>query len=422
MIAKIGKGSNMYGAILYNQQKVETKNGAVLLLNKIPDTLDGRYSTQYFNKCFEPYLSANIKTEKTARHISLNPDPADKVSDEQFTDMAQEYMERMGYGNQPYIVFKHTDIDRTHIHIVSTCVGIDGKKIPDDYDHPRSMAICRDLETKYNLNKATEQEQKQANKVFKPVNHKNGDIKSQIASVVRHLPKYYSYSTIGSYNALLSLFNITAEEVKGERNGQTVNGLVYVALDENGNKASNPFKASLFGKDAGVIQLQKHFELSKEKMKNNPARSVLKNTVELAIHTTSNETDFKKQLTEQGINTVIRRNDNGRIYGMTFIDHESRTVWNGSQLDRNLSANVFNEWWNNGIKPELKMQDSLVSNTNTIDHQPTKELFEFILQENLQSSDLGLFNLLPQAQGEDYEEEQFANAMKKKKKYPRQRR
>lgn len=201
----------MYGVILYNQQKVENENGAVLLLNKIPDMADSRCSTQYFNKCFEPSLPANIKAEKTVRHISLNPDPADKVSDEQFTDMAQEYMERMGYGNQPYIVFKHTDIDRTHIHIVSTYVGIDGKKIPDDYDYSRSMAICRDLETKYNLNKAIEQEQKQANKVFKPVNYKNGDIKSQVASVVRHLSKYYSYSTMGSYNTLLSLFNITAE-------------------------------------------------------------------------------------------------------------------------------------------------------------------------------------------------------------------
>ena len=164
MIAKIGKGSNMYGAILYNQQKVDKENGAVLLLNKIPDTVDGRYSVAYFNKCFEPYLSANIKTEKTVRHISLNPDPSDKVSDEQFAEMAKEYMERMGYGNQPYIVFKHTDIDRTHIHIVSTCVGIDGKKIPDDYDHPRSMAICRDLEQKYNMPKATE---KRKNKPIK---------------------------------------------------------------------------------------------------------------------------------------------------------------------------------------------------------------------------------------------------------------
>ncbi len=416
MIAKIGKGSNMYGAILYNQQKVDKENGAVLLLNKIPDTLDGKYSVAYFNKCFELYLSANIKTEKTVRHISLNPDPSDKVSDEQFTEMAQEYMERMGYGNQPYIVFKHTDIDRTHIHIVSTCVGIDGKKIPDDYDHPRSMAICRDLETKYTLSKATEQEQKQTDKIFKSINHKNGDIKSQIASVVRHLPKYYNFSTMGSYNALLSLFNITAEEVKGERNGQTVNGLVYVALDENGNKVSNPFKASLFGKDAGVTQLQKHFEQSKEKMKTTPARSVLKNTMELAIHTTRNEREFRKQLTEQGINTVVRRNDNGRIYGITFIDHESRSVWNGSQLDRNLSANVFNDWWNNGNKPELNIQDNTISTANGIENLLTKDLFEFLSQEHSPNTDLGLFSLLSDAQGEDYEEEQFANRMKKKKK------
>lgn len=416
MIAKIGKGSNMYGAILYNQQKVDNETGAVLLLNKIPDTVDGSYSVAYFNKCFEPYLSANIKTEKTVRHISLNPDPADKVSDEQFMEMAQEYMERMGYSNQPYIVFKHTDIDRTHIHIVSTCVGIDGKKIPDDYDHPRSMAICRDLEQKYNLQKATEQEQKQANKIFKPVNHKNGGTKSQIASVVRHLPKYYSFSTIGSYNTLLSLFNITVEEAKGERDGQPVNGLVYVALDENGNKASNPFKASLFGKDAGVRQLQKHFEQSKEKMKTNPARSVLKNTIELAIHTTNNETDFKKQLTEQGINTIVRKNESGRIYGMTFIDNGSRSVWNGSQLDRNLSANVFNDYWNNGNKPELKLQDNPVSKANEIDSVPTKDLFEFLSNEHSSNSDLGLLSLLPDAQGEDYEEEQFASQMKKKKK------
>ena len=415
MVAKIGKGSNMYGAILYNQQKVETENGAVLLLNKIPDTMNGKYSVQYFNMCFEPYLSANIKTEKTVRHISLNPDPKDKVSDEQFTEMAQEFMERMGYGNQPYIVFKHTDIDRTHIHIVSTCVGIDGRKIPDDYDHPRSMAICRDLEMKYRLHTATEQDQKQADKIFKKVEQRKGDIKSQMASVVRHLPNYYSFPTLGSYNALLSLFNITAEEIKGERYGKPVHGLVYFALDDKGEKTSNPFKASLFGKEASIVQLQKHFEQSKEKMKTNPARSVLKNTVELAIHTTNNEKEFKKQLVQQGVNTVVRRNDSGRIYGITFIDHESRSVWNASQLDRNLSANAFNEWWNNGNKPELKAQGKPVSNTSTSDNSPMKDLFEFIPQEHSPNFDLGLFSLLPDAQGVDYEEEQFAKRMKKKR-------
>src|SRR5690606_3754318 len=115
------------------------------------------------------------------------------------------------------------------------------------------------------------------------------------------------------------------------------------------------------------------------------------------------------------INTVVRCNSEGRIYGMTFIDHESRSVWNASALDRNLSANVFNDWWNNGNKPELKIQDNPVSKANEIDNLPTKDLFEFLSQEHSSSFDLGLFSLFPDAQGEDYEEEQFAKRMKKKK-------
>lgn len=156
MIAKIGKGENLYSVISYNLKKIDSENGQVLLLNRIPETLDNTYSTAYFLHCFEPYLSANITTEKPVRHISLNNDPADRFSDAQFVKMAQEYVKRMGYGKQPYIVFNHTDIERTHIHIVTAYVGLDGKKLPDSYDHPRSMAILRDLEQMYNLIPATE--------------------------------------------------------------------------------------------------------------------------------------------------------------------------------------------------------------------------------------------------------------------------
>jgi hypothetical protein len=363
------------------------------------------------------------------RHISLNPDPADKVSDAQFMEMAHEYMERMGYGKQPYIVYKHNDIERIHIHIVTVCVGIDGKKISDSYDHPQSMAICRDLEQKYNLIPATEKQPTGNEQAFRPVDYKAGDIKSQIASVVRYPPKYYQYQSIGAYNALLSLFNITAEEVKGELHGQPKNGLVYFALNEQGEKASNPFKASRFGKHAGLGELQKHFAEAKKKMKTNPARAILKNTIQAAMHTATNETDFKKQLIEQGINTVVRRNDEGRIYGMTFIDHESRSVWNGSALDKNLSANVFNEWW----KEEAITQRQNTEQTSTADlpatgkhnadeKEETHGLFDFLNKEQ-PTDDFGLIDglggLLPEAQGEDYEELAFANRMKKKKKQKR---
>lgn len=427
MIAKIGKGENLYGAISYNQQKIDTEKGQVLLLNKIPETLDNTYSTTYLHQRFEPYLSANIRTEKPVRHISLNPDPADKVSDGQFMGMAQRYMQEMGYGKQPYIVFKHTDIERTHIHIVTVCVGLDGKKIPDSYDHPRSMAICRDLEQRYNLVPATEKQRTGNERVFRPVDYRAGDVKSQIASVVRHLPKYYKYPSLGAYNALLSLFNITAEEVKGELNGQPKNGLVYFALNEQGEKASNPFKASRFGKHAGLEELRNHFAEAKEQMKADPTRAILKNTIEAAMHTATNEADFKKQLIEQGINTVVRRNDEGRIYGMTFIDHENHTVWNGSALGKNLSANVFNDWWKEqAVEQRQNVEQTSIADAPTTgknitdEKEETHQLFDFLNKEQ-PTDDLGLIDglggLLPEAQGEDYEEQDFANRMKKKKKH-----
>lgn len=250
-----------------------------------------------------------------------------------------------------------------------------------------------------------------------------------IASVVRHLPKYYSYASLGAYNALLSLFNITAEEVKGELHGQPKNGLVYFALNEQGEKASNPFKASLFGKQAGLDELQNQFAKAKENMKADPVRAVLKSTIEVAMHTATDEADFKKQLLEQAINTVVRCNDERRIYGITFIDHESRTVWNGSALGKNLSANIFNDWWNEqavGQRQEAENTNILnqpltAGNGTAVEKEEAHTLFNFLNREQ-PTDDLwidGLGGLLPEAQGEDYEEQAFANRMKKKKKSKR---
>jgi hypothetical protein len=106
MIAKIGRGHNLYGALAYNQLKVDHENGKILLMNKMIETQDGKYTVSQLAKSFEPYLIANKNTEKTTLHISLNPDPKDKVSDENFVQIAQDYMNEMGYGEQPFVVFK----------------------------------------------------------------------------------------------------------------------------------------------------------------------------------------------------------------------------------------------------------------------------------------------------------------------------
>lgn len=423
MIAKIGRGANMIGVLSYNQLKVDQNKGQILATNRIWETPDDKYTVAQLFRSFAPYLMANLRTEKPVLHISLNPDPKDKVSDEQFREMADQYMREMGYAEQPYIVFKHTDIDRTHIHIVSTCVDRYGKKISDTYEKLRSMDICRALEQKYALVPATEKQVKKRQELFKPVDHQSGDLKSQIAAVVRYLPRYYQYQSLGAYNALLSLFNITAEEVKGELHRQPRQGLVYFALNANGEKVSNPFKASLFGKQAGHAELQKHYSRSKDEMARSTTRSALKNSIEVALQLAGNEVDLKKNLTDQGINVVIRRNAEGRIYGITFIDHESRSVWNGSQLGKELSANVFNALWKDKAVQSIALgKDNTIVQLKTSDKHAgivaqVHDLFHFL--DNGESdlatliTDIG--SLLPDLHEEEYPEQSFAKKKKKRK-------
>jgi hypothetical protein len=425
VIAKIGRSGNLYAALAYNQLKVENENGQILFANKMIETASGHYSVAQLAQSFAPYLIANRNTEKHMLHISLNPDPNDKVSDDKFREMAEQYMREMGYGEQPFIVFKHTDIDRSHIHIVSVCVDEQGKKISDKFEKMRSMNVCRELERKYRLIPATDKERKQTDKVFRPVDYRAGDVKSQIASVVRHLPNYYQYQTLGEYNALLSLFNITAEKIEGELQGKMQQGLLYIPLNEKGDRAGHPFKASLFGKSAGLPALELHFAKCKTALKDSPTKQTLKSAVTIALKTTNDEQAFKKQLAAQGINVVVRRNDTGRIYGITFIDHNSKAVWNGSRLATELSANTFNDYWNNNIKPDIKepavLQPKLfTSNDADLPAEEPHHLFDFLHTEKHEDGLIeALGGLLPEAQGEDYEEQDFANKMKKKRKRQR---
>lgn len=83
-------------------------------------------------------------------------------------------------------------------------------------------------------------------------------------------------------------------EVKGELHGQPRQGLVYFALNTNGEKASNPFKASLFGKQAGYVELQKHYAQSKEEMTKSATKATLKNSIEIALQLSDSEVNFKK--------------------------------------------------------------------------------------------------------------------------------
>jgi hypothetical protein len=384
------------------------------------ETANGQYTVVQLAKSFEPYLLANRNTEKLTLHISLNPDPKDVVSDEKYRQMAQQYMQEMGYGEQPFVVFKHTDIDRSHIHIVSICVDEEGRKISDTFEKVRSMKVCRELEEQFGLISAIEKENNLKSEIFKAVDYKRGDVKSQIASVVRNISSQYQFQSLGEYNALLSLYHITAEKVEGEMHGHVQRGLLYFPTDRIGKKTGRPFKASLFGKKAGLDSLEKHFESSKEKMTSLSEREKLKEKIVRILQSSNDEKSFTKKLQKEGINTVIRKNDKGRIYGMTFIDHGSKTVWNGSRLGKECSANAFNECWNNNLKPDDKEAEQTYDRSTTSNDTnffPTLDQFLDMMDTDT-AKDLfeAVGGLVPQAQGEDDEELDFEKKMKNKRK------
>jgi uncharacterized protein len=409
MIAKISSSNTMYSALSYNQNKVETNRAKVICANRMIETVDGNFDIHTCLQSFEPYLSANKRTEKPVLHISLNPDPKDVLTDEQLSEIAQEYMQKMNYGDQPFIVYKHEDIERQHIHIVSLRVDEYGKKIDDKFEHRRSMNVCRELEQQFGLFPA-DQKQHREGLPLKPVRPENGDLKQQIANIIRPVARDYRFQSLKEYRALLTLYNIGVEEVRGEAKGKEYRGLIYSALDDNGSKAGVPFKSSLFGKSVGVEALAKRIEKSAETIKNRRLKERSKRVITSAMRTTNNRTDFEKALAKQNMSVLFRANDEGRIYGATFIDHEQKYVFNGSRLGKEFSANIFNDLFN-GVRPVHEQPDQKAE--NAYEQNPK---IEKTLEEN--SNFGGIFDLFSPSSGtvgDDYEEKAFIRRLKKKK-------
>ena len=343
MIAKINNGSSIFGAISYNLEKVKEGDGKVIFQNNMIENYTGKpdLDMHYALRSFEPYLIANKKTEKPVVHISLNPDPKDTLSDEQYAQLASDYMEKMGFKNQPFIVYKHEDIDRHHLHIVAVRVDENGKKISDSYEKLRSMDACRELEIKYNLHPALKKGRELGENFIKKIDYNRGDVKRQIANNLRSLTQTYRFQTLGEYNALLSCYNIDMKHVKGIKFDKEYNGIVYSATNDKGEIVSNPFKSSLFGKTYGFERLSKIMKNNAEiiQKEDKTERSFAVLSVVMNAYKTRDE--FEKALQSDNIDVVYRTNNDGRIYGVTFIDHEKKVVLNGSRLGKKFSANVF---------------------------------------------------------------------------------
>lgn len=206
MVAKISLGSSLYGAIVYNGEKINKEKGRVLDTNKIYNDGSGNINIHRAFEDFKRWMPQSTRAEKTMMHISLNPYPDDILSEGEYASLAHEYMEKMGFSDMPYIIVKHQDIDRHHIHIVALRVRPDGSAISDRNNFYRSKEICRELERKYGLHTAERQKITPDMPIRKidPA----GDIKRQVANTVKMVGMRYRFQSMGEYNAILGLYNV----------------------------------------------------------------------------------------------------------------------------------------------------------------------------------------------------------------------
>ena len=345
MIAKISSTENLGGALGYNFKKVEKGEASILLAAELYQDKEGRYTMEDMLADMEALIPKNCRTKKTVFHCSLNPHPDEKLSDERLTQIAKEYMEALGYGKHPYIVFKHNDITREHIHIVSLRIDGEGKKINDKFEKRRSKQITDALERKYNLipsSKVSNKEEVETPKV--DISKEN--IKEQVSNVVRMVMKHYHFCSLGELNAILSVYNLAVEEVKTEFRGKKYDGQVYVPTDEKGNKAGTPIHASDIGRGVGYTAVQNRMQKSKQAIK--PLIPAIRNKVLQTMRTSpKTKEELLQRLEEQGLRVVIRKNEGGRIYGITFIDDKEGIALNGSRLGKGYAANVFNTYFSN---------------------------------------------------------------------------
>ena len=191
MVAKITVGTSLYGALAYNGMKVNEGEGKLLAVNKVFDDGSGRVDIARAEQDFKRYMPENVRTRNKVIHISLNPHPDDRLTDMEMEQLAREYLEKLGYGDQPYLIFKHEDINRHHLHIVSVNVDEHGRRLNKDFIHRRSKRITTELEKKYGLHPADRRQHRHDNPLCK-VDASQGDVKRQVANTVPCYPSTMS--------------------------------------------------------------------------------------------------------------------------------------------------------------------------------------------------------------------------------------
>ncbi len=339
MVAKIKSGKSLIGALNYNENKV--KQGKAYLINAVgyaKDTEKLSFNDKLFRLTDLAGMNQRAKTNTV--HISLNFPNGENLSDEKLNDIVKDYLFGVGFQTQPYLVYRHEDAGHPHIHIVTTNIKRDGERISLHYlGQNESEKTRKAIEIKYNLIKADDQPKQKPNLKADVSGAEYGktETKRVITNILGYTLRAYKFTSVPELNAVLQQYNIQADRGSKDSRMYAHEGLVYWILDKQGNKVGVPVKASnIYGKPT-LKTLDEKFRLNEQLRK--PFKADLIKMLDNVLSKPQTKKSFQYKLRENGVLAILRQNDEGRLYGVTFIDQKNKAVFNGSDLGKEYSAN-----------------------------------------------------------------------------------
>ena len=234
---------------------------------------------------------------------------------------------------------------------MTTNIRSDGTRIKlHNIGKIQSEKARKEIEKEFHLVEAESKRQKQAFDL-KPINAQQviygrtgkSGTKRAITNVLDAILPHYKYTSLPELNAILQQYNIVADRGGKDSRIFKNNGLVYRVLNEKGEKVGVPIPASHIYNRPTLKFLKAKFALNETARQSHKQR--LRNTIDLVIAQKPGLSieNLVSGLKKEGIHVVLRQNDKGLIYGLTYIDHKSKCVFNGSDLGKPYSANQIQE-------------------------------------------------------------------------------
>jgi Relaxase/Mobilisation nuclease domain len=419
MVAVIKTGHSIHRIVNYNENKVREGVAECISAANYPKDADKLSLRNKLNRLVNQ-CALNTNVSRNSVHVSLNFDPSENHSKEKLETIANTYMERIGLGNQPYLVYQHHDAGHPHIHIVSIKVREDGSRIDtQNIGKNQSEKARKEIEKEFGLVKA-EDSKRLKQYQLKPLNaekmqYGNAEMKRGISNVLNEVLYNYKYTSVPEVNAVLRQFNVMADRGSEKSRIYKNNGLTYRLLDASGNKVGVPIKASDFYNKPTLKFLNERFEFNEKERQPHKAR--VKNTIDLLLIKNSNldVAGLIRALEKESIQTILRQNERSIIYGITYIDHRTKTVFNGSSLGKPYSAN--------GIQERCSIADSPLETAKDLKgageekNQPEKQMvFHPLENEKSVADDSMLETLMNPKEGFDYVPWQLKKSKRKKRK------